>query len=350
MPQGNHTLLLTTEGSLLSFGNNSDGQLGLGHKHNQTEAMVVPWGGARPFQVDWGLRHSLVLDEAGVVWEAGQSISLTFQQVPELPSITVVAAGYTHSAALDTNNAGWVWRNHATCYPWASTLPKRVEDLPPVLKVACGMGFLVVETEEALWVLGCNTNGQLGLDHMDPVPQFTRVEIEGRPEGPLRSLTAFSYGILIVDSKGSAWSTGDNSHGQLGRNGNRTVFGKIEGLPPLKAAASGGSHNLALDTKGGVWVWGRGQDGQLGTNTSGKSTPTHVPLLNGTIHLMAALHHSLAFHPNGGLYLFGWNLHGQLGLLHTTDQGTPTLSPYHPAPPAQPRNRQKSARSAIEYQ
>ena len=85
MPFGNHTLLLSLEGGLWAFGENSGGQLGLGHTENQVQPMEVPWDGAEPVQVDWGYEHSLVLDAEGVVWEAGvpnpSFRGQTFQQV-----------------------------------------------------------------------------------------------------------------------------------------------------------------------------------------------------------------------------------------------------------------------------
>ena len=84
MALGDHTLLLSCDGSLWTFGCNSQGQLGLGHKANLASPAKVPGRGPRPVQVDWGDEHSL--DEEGGVWEAGlarlSSPSLTFERVP----------------------------------------------------------------------------------------------------------------------------------------------------------------------------------------------------------------------------------------------------------------------------
>ena len=71
MPIGDHTLLLSLEGALLAFGDNTYGQLGLGHKNEQLTPATVPWKGPQPVQVDWGCKHSLVLDAEGGVWQAG---------------------------------------------------------------------------------------------------------------------------------------------------------------------------------------------------------------------------------------------------------------------------------------
>jgi alpha-tubulin suppressor-like RCC1 family protein len=72
---------------------------------------LLEWSAA--CQVDWGWFHSLVLDAEGGVWEAGpcrsSSCSPTIQGVPELPLITLVAAGESHSVAIDTEGDLWVW-------------------------------------------------------------------------------------------------------------------------------------------------------------------------------------------------------------------------------------------------
>ena len=76
-----------------------------------------------------------------------------------------------------------------------------MERLPPLIKVACGNRFLVVEAEEGgLWVLGDNEEGQLGLGHTNDALQPTQVQVEELSEGSLRCLAVFS------GSPGPLWS------------------------------------------------------------------------------------------------------------------------------------------------
>jgi alpha-tubulin suppressor-like RCC1 family protein len=285
------------------------------------------------------------------VWQAGFSrfsaSPLTFERVSEVPPMTLVAAGRNHSAALDTEGGLWVW----TCkedLSWACSLPQPVEGLPPLLKVACGDNFLVAEAEEGLWVLGDNSKGQLGLGHTNSALQPTLVQVEARSEGPLRCLAALSLGVMIVDSQGGVFSSGDSFHGQLGRSsGDETKLQQIVNIPPMLGVSCGVSHILALDESGGVWAWGCGADGRLGTgNTSCQFKPALVPSLKGMSALLAGGYHSLAFPQEGGLLVFGFNDSGQLGLNHTTNLLTPTLCPVQPALPHSftSRSRKKSAR------
>ena len=253
MPLGVHTLLLGEGGALLSFGCNWEGQLGLGHKDEQMDPARVPWEGPRLVQTDWGFQHSLLLDEQGDVWEAGSARSgspsfLIFQRAPELSSIVQVAAGNHHSAALDSQGRLWLWKTNQTSH-WPST-PQRVEDLPPLAKVACGTSFLFAEDEQGhLWGLGSNTHGQIGLGDAEEALQPAQVQIDGLPDGRLRSLAALSRGVVLVDSQGAVWTSGNNSNGELGRTGDNRVFQRLNCPSPMRNVSCGSSHTLALDAE-----------------------------------------------------------------------------------------------------
>ena len=298
MPFGNHTLLLSLEGGILAFGHNNVGQLGLGHTDNQLEPVEVPWNGKQPVQVDWGNAHSLVLDAEGVVWDAGNSRSSpssTFQQVPKLPAMTMVAAGENQSAAIDTEGGLWVWTSE-TDLSWASFLPQRVEGLPPLLKVALGKDFLVAEAEEGtLWVLGDNEEGQLGLGHTEYAVRPTLVQVEDRSEGPLRCLAALYDAVILIDWQGTVFSSGYNIRGQLGRSYPYVSWrlSPIKNIPPMVVASCGASHTLCLDENGGAWAWGWGAYGQTGMgNTCIQEEPAPIPFLKGISALVAGRYHS----------------------------------------------------------
>ena len=341
MPLGDHTLIISLEGDLWAFGCNEEGQLGLGHRNDQHQPAKVPWNGSHLVQVDWGRGHSLVLDVDGSVWETGNSRPF-LQQVQGLPCITLVAAGGRHSAAIDSEGGLWVWASH-TYLSWVSTLPQRVEGLPPLLKVACGWDSLVVEAKEGtLWGLGDNSQGQLGLGHTNSTSEPTLIHVEDLSEGPLRCLAAQQSGVLLIDSQGGMFSAGNSSYCQLGRDipsGELdSKLQRIMNIPPMVAVCGGAIHGLSLDENGAVWSWGLCGHGSLGISVPGgiQPHPALVPSLKEISAIISGHLHSLAFPQEGGLLVFGENDHGQLGLHHVPRQFTPTLCPVQPALPHSP--------------
>ena len=317
------------------------------------EPLVVPWEGPRPVQVDWGSRHSLVLDEEGGVWEAGLSRSQTtsqaiqtFQRAKEIPPATFVSAGYFHSVALDTNGTLWVW---TSCnYQSWSSLAMPIANLHPIVRVAGGINFLLAEDDRGdIWVIGNSPFGHSALESKAEVSVPTLVVIPGRSEGPLRCLGALQRGALLIDSQGFIWTAGNRYMGGLGRSGTKEEFKKVEGIPPMAWASCGYKHVLALDELGRVWTWGAGRDGQLGTEEAKDQTkPTHLAPVEGAIGVLAGYDHYLVFLANGDLLVFGWNHCGQLGFPSKTGtrQLTPSLSSLLPALPYPAPSRQKSAR------
>ena len=345
MPFGDHTLLLLEEGSLVAFGANAKGQLGLGHRNDRKEAAEVPWEGPRVVQVDWGCFHSLLLDEEGGVWETGlcrsSSPLVLFQRVPELPVITSVAAGCYHSAAVDEEGSLWLWTSKSSL-SWACSTPQQVQSISALYKVACGYDFLVGEAFEGLWVLGDNSFGQLGLGHTNDVPQPTLLHGTFHSEGLLRGVAAFNHGILLIDSQGAAFTAGSNTYGQLGRSGDETTFQKIGSLPSLFIASCGSHHTLALDEMHRVWSWGLNWHGRLG-NRGSLSHPSLLDCSEEVEAVLAGGKHSLVFQSDRRLLVFGANDSGQLGL-SKTNQLRPTYSTLAQALPNQIARRQKSAR------
>ena len=205
----------------------------------------------------------------------------------------------------------------------------------------------MAEAEEGLWVLGENSQGQLGLGHTNDALKPTHLPVTTRSEGPFRCLAALEEGVVAIDSQGGVFSAGANFYGQLGRtSGDVTKLQRIMNIPFMLAASCGCCHTLSLDENGGVWSWGCGRTGQLGTgNTSNQSQPSLVPSLEGISALVAGADHSLAFPQEGGLLVFGLNGFGELGLNHAEIELSPMLCPIQPALPLLANSsKKKSAR------
>lgn len=226
----NHTLAITPYGTVVATGNNSYGQLGNGEPAPKTTGNP-----ALPTIVNLK------------AYSAVPVLGLT--------RIVAVAAGDTHSMALDADGIVWVWgRNNYGQLAKISTagglafsnIPIRVANLP------LPSGAKVVEISA-----GANHN-------------------------------------LVRDSTGNIYGWGLNERAQLGLPKTAALFLSQPRLIPLLlndipvpafSISAGGVHSLALTTQG-VFAWGANTDGQTGngeitTVTADVTVPTLIPSTSG---------------------------------------------------------------------
>ena len=158
-----------------------------------------------------------------------------------------------------------------------SMFPQKIEDIPPVLSVACGSYHtLIITTYSNLWSCGNNEYGQLCLGneenqftrHLKKHPfqtsqkyllvatiHYSKTTMEkwgecglGHFNSPqitpslilnlLSNIVEFVCGCsqnLFLDSEGNVFSVGQNYLGLgLGYNRNQNVLNKIPNIPPIK--------------------------------------------------------------------------------------------------------------------
>ena len=244
-----HTLLLRSDGRVLSFGCNGSGQLGRpGAPPPMTPLAVVP-----------GLA----------------------------PNIVAVAAGDGYSLALDANGDVWSWGRSGPADRTGngnSPMPVRLAGLSNVIAIAAANEHaLALRRDGAVLAWGSNRNGKLGdgsgVDRILPTPTLLASQITAIAAGGDNSLALRSDGIVL--------SWGINETGQLGSGsaspGFRPTPASVTGLIDVVAISCGFGlgHSLALRRDGSVWAWGYNDAGQLGdgSNTS-RLAPVQVRGVN----------------------------------------------------------------------
>jgi alpha-tubulin suppressor-like RCC1 family protein len=293
-----HSLALTSSGSVLAWGHNSNGQLGNGTTTSSSTPVAVSLpAGTTVTAVSAGSDFSLALTSTGSVlawgWNAydelgnGTTTSSSTPVAVSLPAgttVSAISAGDSHGLALTSTGSVLAW--------------------------------------------GSNSNGQLG--NGTTTNSSTPVAVS-LPTGT--TVTAVSGGenhSLALTSTGSVLAWGYNGDGELG-NGTTTdsstpVAASLPAGTTIAAVSAGQSHSLALTSTGSVLAWGDNVDGELGNGTTtSSSTPVAVSLPTGTTvaAIGAGAGHSLALTSTGSVLAWGWNGYGQLGNGTTTDSSTP---------------------------
>jgi len=265
---------------LLAWGQNSYGQLGLGHKTSQPTPVLVSNSGPVT-AIAAGNYHSLIVGtngapkscgyNSGGILGIGTTVNTSdFTSITSLSGISNVAAGLYHSIFVATNGQLWV----------------------------CGQG--------QFWQLGTGTN----LNELTPV----RV-----PD--LSNIVAAAAGYMstfALDAFGCVWSCGLNQFGELGNGTNviGALYGPVSGLSNIVAIAAGWWHVLALDTAGQLWAWGYNSDGQIGLGLGAGGSqmlPVAVPGMTNIASIAAGAKNSYALRRDGTLFVCGDGYYGQLG-------------------------------------
>ncbi|MEM7375085.1 MAG: HYR domain-containing protein [Bacteroidota bacterium] len=131
---------------------------------------------------------------------------------------------------------------------------------------------------------------------------------------------------LFIEDDGSLWSTGYNSHGQLGLGFSSTSNPTATqiGTDTDWAYVDGGEyHSFALKTDGTLWAWGRGVYGNLGISGNQHLAPVQVGTDTDWVSVSCANYNTLALKSDGSLWAWGYNNYGQVGNGSTTNQHSP---------------------------
>lgn len=309
-----NSLAIGVDGSLLIWGADNAGQLGIGSAVNQTLPRSVG-AGWRQLSSAPAQARAVGLKMDGSIWELGgyQGNATTPQAMTGFPGTgyVAVAAGGTHTLALRADGSLWAaGRNDKGQLGDGTTLSREqaVQIGAGYKEVAAGFDHSVaLKTDGTVWTWGGNGNGQLGdgstTDRSSPVKvgeQFVAVFAHA----------ARSFGL---DAHGAIWGWGKNDQAQIG-NGNtqdqaRPV--RIEGR--FRTLAAGPMHTLGLDEDGRLWAWGANYWRGFGTPEPYEAKrPTLIS--NGLwLALAAGDFHSAGMRADGSIWSWGWNLSGALG-------------------------------------
>jgi alpha-tubulin suppressor-like RCC1 family protein len=264
-----HTVLLSDDGRIWTFGNNTSGQLGHGdikHRKVPTEIQRGKNGipeDVRIIGVSCGRDHTVLLSDDDRIWTFG------YNRYGQLG----------HGDIEDRHVPIEIHRNK-------NELPEDVR----IVRAYCGSDHTGLLSDDGrIWTFGSNRCGQLG--HGDNEIRNIPTEIPRGENGlseDVRIIGA-SYGsdhTVLLSDDGRIWTFGDNYFGQLGHGNNQNINIPTEirrranELPKdvkIICASCGDCYTVLLSDDGRIWTFGFNIFGQLGHgNTGNRNIPTEI--------------------------------------------------------------------------
>jgi uncharacterized repeat protein (TIGR02543 family) len=354
-----HSLAVTSQGRMYTWGANWYGQLGDGTANSRTTPTLINvpslQSGETIAQVTAGDSHSLAVTTQGRVYAWGANwygqlgdgtansrTTPTLINVPNLQSgetIAHISAGSIHSLAVTSQGRMYAWGYNRSGQLGDGTYNDRstptlinvpnLQSGETIAQVTAGdVHSLAVTTRGRVYAWGWNGYGQLGDGTYNDQSTPTLINVHNLQSGEsMAHISAGSYHSLAVTTQGRVYAWGWNDgYGQLGDGTyNDRLTPTLINVPNLQSGESmahisaGSYHSLAVTTQGRVYAWGWNGYGQLGDGTTtSRNTPTliNVPNLQSgeTIaQVTAGSVHSLAVTTQGRVYAWGYNVYGQLG-------------------------------------
>ncbi|XP_065808263.1 retinitis pigmentosa GTPase regulator b isoform X1 [Labrus bergylta] len=268
----NHTLICTAQGKVFSSGGNSEGQLGLGDCEERTAFQRIHFFDSRgPIKMlAAGSNTSAALTESGKLFMWGdntegqiglgkESHAASPQEVSVGQPISWVSCGYYHSALVTADGALYTFGERDSGKLGLGTeqlprhrVPQRVKSIKEeVLQVACGGGHTVALTEDDIYTFGLGQFGQLGHGTFIFESRVPRL-VEHFRKGRVCQVNCGENHTAVITESGLLYSFGDGRHGKLGLGEENFTNQFKPTLCPrflkynVQAATCGGCHMVVL--------------------------------------------------------------------------------------------------------
>jgi cysteine-rich repeat protein len=354
-----HACAVLEDNTVACWGDDDNGQLGDGTSGTDSGVATLVPGLAVINDVEGGEDHTCALDDLGQVWCWGDNIdgqlgigSNTDNPNPQLVALPsaaqAIALGDRFACALLVTDTVWCWGEGLDFQLGSGNLvdvttPAEVMNMPAMgiaQLVAGGRGVCVVSDAGERWCWGFSENGQLGV-----APRF---QLEPAPvsfSGPVVELVLDPpeyRGVMCgVLANGTVECTGDGTLVNSTATGAAGYFEPITHhlvvptpLPTLSDVqdmAMGGGSGAAdgfacVATSTNVQCWGDNSDRQLGQGgTSTTDILTPVPVMGlGAVDELEAGSQFACVRTGGTVQCWGDNISYQTGVGGTTtDQSLP---------------------------
>ena len=339
--------------TLWSWGNNDQGQLGLGvwvegvnYSSPQQVGSLADWssstdgtkicvgGPAGSIKEDgslwtWGNNYT------GQIGNGATAATSSPAQIGSLTDWGTIRCDNNNMGSIKTDGTLWMWGRNGDGQLGDGTTtnrssPVQIGSLTTWTKLSIGAASsCAIKTDGTLWAWGQNTHG--GLGNGNTTTESSPIQIGGLTTWA--EVANGSYFSLAVKTDGTLWAWGEGANGKLGDGGYTTSQCspvQVGSLTDWSKPASGAGYSSCIKTDGTFWVWGNGESGQLGLGSGTKGVVNDSPIQLGSLTNWrtsciesSSTNASAAIKTDGTLWAWGSNNLGTLGQGNTTANSSP---------------------------
>ena len=295
---------LTEDGSLYAWGYNSKGLLGVGDKMDRnTPTKVNLPGMVKEIMHNSNSVYTILEDGSLYAWDYNT------------PTPTKINLPGTIKELITNGNSDYAILEDGSLYSLVSinSTPTKV-NLPG--KVINQIGQFAILEDGSIYAWGDNYYGQLGIgSENDYVDTPTKVNLSGK----IKELIYYSDSVYALLEDDTLYAWGDNYYGQLGLGSENEYVNtptKVNLPGTIKELITIGDSVYAMLEDGSLYAWGFNPVGRLGIGSENEyvNTPNKVNL-PGTIKELITNGNSVyAILEDNSLYAWGFNENGQLGI------------------------------------
>ena len=266
---GEHTLLLSEQKNLYSFGLNIFGQLGLGDNINRilpTNVDLTLNYGEEIKNISAGAQHSLILTSNNRIFSCGFGkngstgfgicddinifTQINFDNLDVFNNISKISSGVFHSGFIfDNNTKICIWGiGDVLKYNELNVLNfENIEEEIKIKDIKIGDDFFIILTENGnIYTSGSNSKGQLGIGNYDSNTKLNKVPISEN----IDNINVGYEHIIAITKNKKIFGWGSNEYGQLSQNeystyNTPTYLKNITNLISINIS-SGGYHNIGI--------------------------------------------------------------------------------------------------------
>ncbi len=327
---GNHVCATRETGSIVCWGDNAGGQLGL-EGRSMFNAPAALTGITEVETLVAGKNHTCALRTGGglLCWgknNLGQLGDGTKQnrgrpgKVRNIEVADAVAAGGDSTCAI-TGGQLRCWGG------MGGVSPRLMADMPTPVELELGSTHGCARLGASTLCFGANPDGRLG----DGSTEDRKAPVKVAALGAVKDLALGMAHSCALEPSGQVSCWGGNDRGALG-NGPpsaglvRPQPGPVVEVTEARAVDNGDRFSCAVQRDGKVLCWGANDKGQLGDGTTkARSRPMAVQGIEGAVDVSTGTAHACAAMDSGKVACWGRNDEGQLGDGTKATQRRPVL-------------------------